>query len=117
MNQDQNSDEIIDEKHIHVNLNSMNKLDFGYFITTIVTIFVAYIILVSNYIKNTNKIQYPVSQTDCLGGAEFCYITQGGVAVIKNTERIRMFHRHLVSTLEISHEDPEKDYETDITWE
>ena len=117
MNEEHNSDDIIDEKHIHVNLNSMNKLDFGFIITTVVTIFFAYIVLVSKFIKDTKKIQFPVSQTDCLGGAEFCYISKDGVAVIKNTERIRMFHRYLVSTLEISHEDPTKKYETDITWE
>ena len=94
----------------------MNKLDFVFIITTVVTLFVAYIILVSKFIKDTKKIQFPVSQTDCLARLS-CALSLKMEAVIKNTERIRMFHRYLVSTLEISHEDPEKDYETDTTCE
>ena len=109
MNKEHNSDDIIDEVNIHVNLNTMTKHDFGFIITTVVTIFFAYIVLVSKFIKDTKKIQFPVPQTDCLGGAKFCYISKDGVAVIKNTERIGMFHGYLASTLEISHDDPKKD--------
>jgi len=66
------SEDIIDEKHIHIELNSMSKFHFGFVVVGLVTVFTAYVTLVSRFQINAYKYQLPQAQTDCIGEVDFC---------------------------------------------